>query len=87
MICFLSSDMAKWYLLGVIMHGKNAPFVFLGLAMGLLSGCASLQHPGEEWFARDKAQHFTAAALISAGSAYALSEAGAEDAPVVNFDS
>ena len=64
----------------MIMHGKNAFFLVLSLAACLLNGCASLQHPGDEWVARDKAQHFAATALISAGTAWALTEAGAEDA-------
>ena len=63
----------------MIMHGKNAQFLFLMLAACFLTGCASFQHPGDEWFAQDKARHFAACALISAGSAYALSEAGAEN--------
>jgi len=35
----------------------------------LVTGCSSLRsHPGDEWFARDKALHFTASTIIGAGA-------------------
>ena len=53
-----------------------APIIILFLA-----GCATVNHPDDEWFGRDKAYHFAAASAISAGATLA---AGDEDAaPVI----
>ena len=47
----------------------------------LLSGCATVNHPDDSWFSRDKAYHFAAASAIGAGATWA---AGGDDAaPVI----
>lgn len=35
------------------------------------SGCATLDRPDDDWFARDKMRHFAASAAISAGITHA----------------
>ena len=46
-----------------------------------LLGCATVNHPDDNWFARDKAYHFAAASAIGAGATFM---AGSEDAaPVI----
>jgi putative lipoprotein len=42
-----------------------------------LFGCATVNHPDDHWFARDKAYHFAVASAIGAGATLA---AGDEDA-------
>jgi putative lipoprotein len=46
-----------------------------------LTGCATVNHPDDHWFARDKAYHFAVASAISAGATLAAGDSDA--APVI----
>jgi len=51
----------------------------------LLSGCATMRHPDDAWFARDKAWHFGISAGISAGLAAAAENNGCSDGEAMAF--
>ena len=44
-----------------------------------LSGCASLRHAGDSWWAEDKAQHFAVCALAGAAGAFAARQGDLSD--------
>jgi len=50
-------------------------------------GCATINRPDDKWFARDKALHFGASAIIAGGSTYAMIDNGRDenDSTVAGF--
>ena len=62
----------------------NAKAIFLvSVLMPFLTGCATVNHPDDQWFARDKAYHFIAVSVISAGATAAAGDT--DTAPVIGM--
>ena len=60
----------------------NAKTILLAsIPLLFLPGCATVNHPDDHWFARDKGYHFAAASAIGAGTTFAMGDESA--APVV----
>ena len=60
----------------------NAKTMLLAsISLLFLTGCATVNHPDDQWFARDKAYHFVAASVIGAGATLAVGDGDA--APVI----
>ena len=51
----------------------------------LLCGCATMNHPDDKWFGRDKAYHFGISAGISAGLAAVAENNGCNDGEAMAF--
>ena len=61
---------------------SNAKTILLAsIPLLFLTGCATVNHPDDHWFARDKAYHFAVASAIGAGATVAAGDNHA--APVI----
>ena len=65
---------------------KNAKTIVAAPILALLlGGCASLKHPDDHWFGRDKAYHFGISAGVSAGLAAVAVNNGQSDAEAMTL--